>query len=144
MRIVGPNCLGLIDTFAPINASFAAGMPDQGSIAFMSQSGALCTAILDYALAENIGFSHFVSLGNKSDVDEVALLGAWQDDPQTNVVIAYIEGIKDGPRFMATARQAAQQADHRGQIGAHSVRVQSCVLSHGQPGRVRRRVRCRF
>ncbi len=108
MRIVGPNCLGLIDTFAPINASFAAGMPEQGSIAFMSQSGALCTAILDYALAENIGFSHFISLGNKSDIDEVALLEAWQDDPQTNVVIAYIEGIKDGPRFMASARQAAR------------------------------------
>ena len=108
MRIVGPNCLGLIDTFAPINASFAAGMPEQGSIAFMSQSGALCTAILDYALAENIGFSHFISLGNKSDIDEVALLDAWQDDPRTNVVIAYIEGIKDGPRFMTSARRAAR------------------------------------
>ena len=81
MRIIGPNCLGVIDTFVPMNASFAAGTPDQGSIAFMSQSGALCTAILDYALAENIGFSHFFSLGNKADVDEVTLLDAWRDDP---------------------------------------------------------------
>ncbi len=108
-RIVGPNCLGVIDTLVPMNASFAAGTPDKGTIAFMSQSGALCTAILDYALAENIGFSHFISLGNKSDVDEVALMDDWRDDPNTNAIIAYIEGIKDGVAFMKTARQTAQQ-----------------------------------
>ncbi len=108
IRIIGPNCLGLIDTLAPINASFAAGTPEVGTIAFMSQSGALCTAILDYALAEGIGFSHFVSLGNKSDVDEVALLEDWRDDPQTNVVIAYIEGIRDGAQFIEGARKTAR------------------------------------
>jgi acetate---CoA ligase (ADP-forming) len=107
MRIVGPNCLGVIDTFVPMNVSFAAGTPDKGSIAFMSQSGALCTAILDYALAESIGFSHFYSLGNKADVDEVTLLEEWGNDPATNVVIAYIEGIKNGVQFIKTARQAA-------------------------------------
>ena len=104
MRIVGPNCLGIIDTLVPLNASFAAGMPEQGSIAFMSQSGALCTAILDYALKERIGFSHFVSLGNKADIDEVALLEAWGADPNTSVIIAYLEGISDGPAFIKTAR----------------------------------------
>ena len=109
MRIIGPNCLGLIDTLAPINASFAEGMPQQGSIAFMSQSGALCTAILDYALAEQIGFSHFVSVGNKSDVDEVALLDDWGEDENTNVVIAYIEGIRDGRAFMETASRTARK-----------------------------------
>ena len=108
-RIVGPNCLGVIDTLIPMNASFAAGTPEVGTIAFMSQSGALCTAILDYALAEDIGFSHFVSLGNKSDVDEVTLLDDWKDDPHTNAIIAYIEGIRDGVAFMKTARQTAQQ-----------------------------------
>jgi acetate---CoA ligase (ADP-forming) len=108
-RIVGPNCLGVIDTLVPMNVSFAAGTPEKGSIAFMSQSGALCTAILDYALAENIGFSHFISLGNKSDIDEVALLGDWADDPNTNVVIAYIEGIRDGRAFIKVAREAARQ-----------------------------------
>ncbi|MFQ6059137.1 MAG: CoA-binding protein, partial [Anaerolineae bacterium] len=70
MRLIGPNCLGVIDTVCPLNASFAAGMPEQGEIAFMSQSGALCTAILDWALAQGIGFSRFVSLGNKADVEE--------------------------------------------------------------------------
>lgn len=109
MRIIGPNCLGLIDTGAPLNASFAAGTPQAGSIAFMSQSGALCTAILDHALAEHIGFSHFVSLGNKADIDEVALLQDWADDPKTNVIIAYIEGIRDGGEFIRVARQVARK-----------------------------------
>ena len=107
MRLVGPNCLGVIDTHTPMNASFAAGTPDQGTIAFMSQSGALCTAILDHALAEHIGFSQFVSLGNKADVDDVALLNVWGDDPGTNVIIAYVEGITDGAKFIEAARTAA-------------------------------------
>ncbi len=76
MRMVGPNCLGVIDTITPLNASFAALMPNPGGIAFMSQSGALCTAILDWSKTAGIGFSRFVSLGNKGDVDEVALLQA--------------------------------------------------------------------
>ncbi len=109
LRIIGPNCLGIIDTFAPINASFAAGTPKSGSIAFMSQSGALCTAILDYALAETIGFSHFVSLGNKADIDEVALLEDWAEDERTKVIIAYIEGLRDGARFIEVARHAARK-----------------------------------
>lgn len=107
IRIIGPNCLGIIDTFVPMNVSFAAGTPKSGSIAFMSQSGALCTAILDYALAETIGFSHFVSLGNKSDIDEVSLLEAWGGDDRTNVIIAYIEGLRDGAQFIRQARETA-------------------------------------
>ncbi|MEA3407166.1 MAG: acetate--CoA ligase [Chloroflexota bacterium] len=108
MRLIGPNCLGVIDTFVPMNASFAAGMPEQGTIAFMSQSGALCTAILDYALAEHIGFSHFVSTGNKADVDEVALFEAWRDDKCTNAIIAYIEGVKNGSAFIEEAKKTAR------------------------------------
>ena len=108
IRIIGPNCLGIIDTFVPMNVSFAAGTPKSGSIAFMSQSGALCTAILDYALAETIGFSHFVSLGNKSDIDEVSLLEAWGGDDRTNVIIAYIEGLRDGAQFIRQARETAR------------------------------------
>ncbi|MBC7235966.1 MAG: acetate--CoA ligase [Chloroflexi bacterium] len=109
MRLLGPNCLGVIAPYAPMNASFAAGMPEQGSIAFMSQSGALCTAILDYALAESIGFSHFVSLGNKADIDEVTLLKAWGEDERCNVIISYIEGIRDGVEFMKVARETAKK-----------------------------------
>ena len=108
IRIVGPNCLGVISTHTPLNASFAAGMPPKGSIAFMSQSGALCTAILDWALAEGIGFSYFVSLGNKSDVDEVDLLQAWEKDEHSRVIIVYMEGLNDGQKFMKVARQVTQ------------------------------------
>ena len=105
MRVLGPNCLGLIDTLTPMNATFAAGMPCRGEIAFMSQSGALCASILDIALAEDIGFSHFVSLGNKADLDEIDLLQAWTDDPEAKVVMAYLEGIADGTRFIEVARR---------------------------------------
>jgi len=104
MPIVGPNCLGVIDTFAPYNASFAVGMPRQGHIAFMSQSGALCTGILDVALAQNIGFSRFVSLGNKADLNELDFLNAWADDDASRVIMAYLEGIQDGERFIKDAR----------------------------------------
>ena len=109
MRIIGPNCLGIIDTICPLDASFAAGMPSQGKIAFMSQSGALCTAILDWALAAEIGFSRFVSLGNKADVDEVDLLAAWEDDPHSNVILTYIEGLSEGRKFMDVARRVTRR-----------------------------------
>jgi len=109
MRLIGPNCLGVIDTICPLDASFAAGMPPQGEIAFMSQSGALCTAILDWALAAEIGFSRFVSLGNKADVDEVDLLAAWEDDPHSKVVLTYIEGLSDGREFMEVARRVTRR-----------------------------------
>jgi acetyl coenzyme A synthetase (ADP forming)-like protein len=109
MRLIGPNCLGVIDTICPLDASFAAGMPPQGKIAFMSQSGALCTAILDWALAAEIGFSRFVSLGNKADVDEVDLLEAWEDDPHSKVILTYIEGLSEGRKFMEVARKVTHR-----------------------------------
>lgn len=107
MRIIGPNSLGIIDTVSGLNASFAAGMPVYGTIGFMSQSGALCTSVLDMALAENVGFSRFVSLGNKADIDELALIRAWEDDPHTAVIMAYVEGIEKGIEFMHIARQVS-------------------------------------
>lgn len=110
MRMVGPNCLGIIDTVSDLNASFAALMPADGQIAFMSQSGAICTAILDWSKAQGIGFSRFVSLGNKADVDEVALLQAWGEDHENNkVILAYLEGISDGPGFVAAAREVTKK-----------------------------------
>ncbi len=105
VRILGPNCLGVIDMKTPMNASFAAGMPRRGSIAFMSQSGALCASILDIAMAEDVGFSHFVSLGNKADLNEMHFLEAWTDDHDTRVVMAYLEDIRDGTRFLEVARR---------------------------------------
>jgi acetyltransferase len=108
MRMVGPNCLGVIDTVSNLNASFAALMPNEGNIAFMSQSGALCTAILDWSKASGIGFSRFVSMGNKADVDEVKLLQAWNDDPHSRVILAYLEGISDGSAFVSVARRVTR------------------------------------
>jgi acetyltransferase len=109
IRIIGPNCLGVIDTSAPINASFAPNMPAKGSIAFMSQSGALGSAILDWALAEDFGLSSFVSLGNKADVNEMDLMEAWAQDPNTRVIISYTEGLPDGRRFMEVAKEATRK-----------------------------------
>lgn len=108
MRLVGPNVLGMVDTVTPINASFAAGMPMPGTISFMSQSGALCTAILDWAEAHDIGFSRFISIGNKADINEIDLLEAWNVDDKTSVIIAYLEGITNGQKFIETARRVTK------------------------------------
>ncbi len=104
VRILGPNCLGLVATRNGLNASFAPIMPTPGSISFLSQSGALGTAILDWAAGERIGLAHFVSLGNKADVSEVDLVRAWTEDPDTGVVVAYLEAITDGRAFVDAVR----------------------------------------
>ncbi|MDF1500437.1 MAG: acetate--CoA ligase family protein [Anaerolineales bacterium] len=108
IRLIGPNCLGVIDTFTPMNASFSADMPPRGPMGFMSQSGALGTAILDWAQAGRLGLSKFVSLGNKADVDEIDLLGAWQNDDTSKVLLCYIEGLNDGQEFIRVARNVTK------------------------------------
>ena len=102
---LGPNCLGLINTDPEVNlnASFARRMPEQGEIGFLSQSGALCTAVLDYAWSQHIGFSKFVSFGNKADIDEVELLYYMAEDPKTSVILMYLEEITDGRKLMDAA-----------------------------------------
>lgn len=109
IRLIGPNCLGVIDTFTPMNASFSADMPPRGPMGFMSQSGALGTAILDWAQAGRLGLSKFVSLGNKADVDEIDLLRVWKDDQTSNVLLCYIEGLTDGQEFIRVARAVTKQ-----------------------------------
>lgn len=109
IRVLGPNCLGIIDTASNLNASFAAGMPSPGNIAFFSQSGALCTAVLDWALGEDVGFSKFISLGNKADIDEVDLLLTLADDQETKVILGYLEGVSNGTRFMEVAREVSRK-----------------------------------
>ena len=109
IRVLGPNCLGLLDTSSKVNATFAPGMPLQGNIAFFSQSGALCVAILDWALGQGVGFSKFVSLGNKSDLSETELMSYLAGDVSTKVVLGYLEGISDGQAFMEVARKTARQ-----------------------------------
>ena len=102
IKMLGPNCLGLINTFESIslNASFGAFMPEKGNIAFISQSGALCVAVLDYARGNNIGFSKFISYGNKADVNEIDLLRFLKDDAETKVILMYLENISDSNAFI--------------------------------------------
>ena len=109
IRLIGPNCLGIIDTYTPINASFSAGTPPKGPMAFMSQSGALGTAILDWAQAGRLGLSKFVSLGNKADVSEIELLEAWAEDKNTNVILMYSEGLPNGQQFIKVAREVTKK-----------------------------------
>ncbi len=105
MSIVGPNCLGIINTdpVVNLNASFARKMPEEGNIGFLSQSGALCTAVLDYARAKHIGFSKFISFGNKVDINEIDFLHYLGNDIKTKVILIYLEEIKDGRALMKTA-----------------------------------------
>lgn len=106
IALIGPNCLGFINTDPRVrlNASFAATMPKPGNIAFLSQSGALCTAVLDYAKGKGIGFSKFVSMGNKAVTNELDFLRALRDDPMTDVILMYVEDISNGQDFIQLAR----------------------------------------
>jgi len=112
IRLIGPNCLGIINTNEKcrLNASFATKMPKRGNIAFISQSGALCTAVLDFAQGQNIGFSKFISFGNKADVNEIDLLEYLKEDPDTHVILMYIEEITHGREFIETARRITWEA----------------------------------
>lgn len=105
MVVQGPNCLGIINTHAPYNASFSAGTPPKGTIAFASQSGALMTGILDWSLMERIGFSKFVSLGNKAHLDESDFIEAFGRDPDSTFILLYIESVVDGKKFMDACRK---------------------------------------
>ncbi|MEW6102289.1 MAG: acetate--CoA ligase family protein [bacterium] len=106
IKIIGPNCLGLIDTQTPLNASFSRIFPEKGTISFISQSGALCTAILDWAKEKNISFSKFISFGNGCDVAEIELIEYLIDCPNTSVIALYLEGTKDGKRFIDIASRS--------------------------------------
>lgn len=104
LRIIGPNCVGIIAPHVSLNASFAAGMPQSGRVAFISQSGALCTAVLDWALQEKVGFSNFVSIGNSMDVGIGDLIDYFAMDPHTDSIIMYVESIGNSREFMSAAR----------------------------------------
>jgi acetyltransferase len=104
MHIIGPNCLGIIHTGIALNATFIPGMPKAGNIAFISQSGALGSAILDLAAHENIGFSNFVSVGSMIDVDFGDLIDYFGTDPKTKSILMYVEGIANARKFISAAR----------------------------------------
>ena len=108
MRIVGPNCLGIINPLNGLNASFCHINPPRGNVAFITQSGAIMTAIADWASARGIGFSHMVSLGDMSDVDFGDLMDYLTLDPHTKAILLYIEGIRDARKFISAARIASR------------------------------------
>ncbi|MGA1874668.1 MAG: acetate--CoA ligase alpha subunit [bacterium] len=108
IKILGPNCLGLINTSSSLNASFSTEMPPKGNIAFFSQSGALGTAILDWAVGQRIGFSKFISLGNKADISETDILEALCLDSDSKVILGYLEGIEKGREFLHKAREVSK------------------------------------
>jgi acetyltransferase len=108
MRLLGPNCLGVIHPPSNLNASFAAAMAPAGRVALLSQSGAICTSILDWALERHIGFSSFVSVGAMLDVDFADLLDYFGDDPATKAIILYMESIGDVRKFLSAARSVSR------------------------------------
>jgi len=109
MRIQGPNCLGAINTHIPYDLSFASTLPKKGSIGFITQSGALGTAILDWIIAEEIGFGSIVSLGNKADLDEVDFIEAMAEDPNIKVILLYLESIERGRKFLEVASEVVKK-----------------------------------
>jgi acetyltransferase len=109
VKVVGPNCLGIIDMYTPINATFGPHPQRKGGIAFVSQSGALLTAILDWSSRVGIGFSNIVSLGNKADLNEIDFIEYLGENPETKVILLYLESISDGRRFIQIASTVSRK-----------------------------------
>lgn len=109
MRILGPNCLGIVVPHRKLNASLASATPKPGRVAFVSQSGTLCTSALDWAIQEDIGFSHFVSIGNMLQVGVGDLIDYLAADPYTDSIILYVESITNARQFMSAARATTQE-----------------------------------
>lgn len=110
IRLIGPNCIGLLDTHLPLDTTFLPPpMPQSGDVAFISQSGAICAAIIDWARGQGFGFSRLISLGNQADVNETDMLAAVAEDEHTRVLTLYLEGVSDGQRFIEEAARVARR-----------------------------------
>ena len=107
MRLIGPNCLGVMNPVMGLNATFATTIARPGNVAFISQSGALCTAVLDWSLKENVGFSSFVSIGSMLDVNWGDLIDYFGNDPRTTSIVIYMESIGDARSFLSAAREVS-------------------------------------
>jgi acetyltransferase len=135
IRIIGPNCIGTIDTHRSVNTTFVVGMPQVGDIGFVSQSGAMCAGVIDWARGAGVGFSRIVSLGNQVDVNETEMLAAMAADSQTGVITAYIEGVAEGRAFIQTAEETSRRKPvvvlkvGRGASGARAVASHTGALA---------------
>lgn len=130
MTLIGPNCLGVIDTHADMNASFVVTKPIPGHVGFISQSGAIGTALLDWARTEGVGFSKFVSLGNEAGTTEVDMMEHFADDDATRAVLMYLEKVSDGARFMDAARRITAKKPLVILRAGRSARGSAAVMSH--------------
>lgn len=130
ITLLGPNCLGVMNAHAEWNASFAVNSPQKGGIGFVSQSGALGTALLDWANGEGVGFSKFVSLGNEATLTELDFLEYLADDEDTKAVLLYIEKVTDGNKFLALARKVAKKKPLVVLRAGRSARGSVAVASH--------------
>ncbi len=135
IRVIGPNCIGAIDAHTPLNTTFVTGMPRPGEIAFLSQSGAVAAAVMDWAVGSGVGFSRIVSLGNQVDVTTADMLGSIGQDGRTRVVTAYVEGIEDGRKFVEAASRTARDLPlvvlkaGRSDVGARAVSSHTGALA---------------
>lgn len=135
IHVIGPNCIGTIDTHTPVNTTFVTGMPESGEIGFCSQSGAMVASVIDWARGAGVGFSRIASLGNQVDVNETQMIEALREDRQTKVITAYIEGVSDGSAFMEVAKKAARDKPFvalkggRGESGARAVASHTGALA---------------
>lgn len=130
LNILGPNCLGFIVPELNLNASFAGGMPEAGNIAFVTQSGALAVALMDIAKREQMGFSHIISIGNKMQFDESELIEYLMEDKNVKVIGLYLEGIKDGRRFMEIAAKASGKKPIVIIKAGKTAKAQKAISSH--------------
>jgi len=135
IRLVGPNCIGTIDTRTPLNTTFITGAPQVGDIGFISQSGAMCAVVINWAAGTGVGFSRIASLGNQVDVNESEMLEILAGDPNTRVITLYLEGVVDGQAFLQAAEAASRQKPvivlkgGRGEAGITAVASHTGVLA---------------
>ena len=130
INLLGPNCLGHISTYTGLNASFTDGFPKKGNVAFISQSGAYCCAMLDWAEKKNIGFSHFISIGNKAMLAEDKLLSCLKDDKNTKIFAFYLESLKNGKNFLKTLSEVSSKKPCLIMEPGRSNKAQMASLSH--------------
>ena len=130
IRVLGPNCIGVIDTHTPLNTTFVLGHPDKGDIGFVSQSGAVVVSVIDWAKSKGVGFSRVVTMGNQMDVTGTETIQAIAGSPNTRVITAYIEGIADGQEFLRVSQQVSLQKPYLVLKGGQSEKGADAVTSH--------------
>ena len=136
IRIIGPNCIGLMVPGRKVNASFGGDLPSAGSIGYFSQSGSLLAAIVDMARDTSLGFSKLISIGNKADVDELAIIRALGEDADTKVIAGYLETIGDGDAFVRSSERRKTHPADEG--GIYRSRRQGGLFAYRSSGRSRK------